>query len=112
VDKLAHYAQIVEEVIQEWGEAGKGDDATDLLTIIDRESSNYLLVSAGWHRTKRLHTIIYHARIHDGKLWVEWDGTDPSINEELLRRGIPIDDMVFGFNHPTLRDLTVAPTSH
>lgn len=108
MDKLTQYAKILEDVIQEWGTATEGDDTSRLLTIIDRESGNFLLVSAGWHGTKRLHNIIYHARIYNGKLWVEWDGTDPSINEELIRRGIPEEEMIFAFNHPSLRDLTVA----
>ncbi|MGH9942152.1 MAG: element excision factor XisI family protein [Pyrinomonadaceae bacterium] len=31
----------------------------------------------------------FHLRLRDGKVWVEWDGAEPSITQELLDAGIP-----------------------
>lgn len=105
MDKLEKYKQLLEAVVIEWGTIGNSlmEGMVDDLIITDHISGNYILMSAGWWNRKRFHDIVFHARIKDGKIWIEWDGTDPSITEELLRRGIPREDIILGWNLPTER---------
>jgi len=64
-----------------------------------------MLMSVGWRNNKRIQSIAFHARIVDNKIWIEWDGTDPSITEELLRRGGPREDLVLWWHSPTEREM-------
>jgi hypothetical protein len=67
---------------------------------------NYLLLDAGWDHTGRVHAIVFHLRIRGDRVWVEWDGTEGGIVEELIEAGIPKSDIVLGFYRPERRMLT------
>jgi hypothetical protein len=96
--------QILSEVIREWGETGSSFDPIDMEVIADEQSGNFLLVGVGWRGDERIHHMYFHARVREGKIWIEWDGIDPSILDELLQRGIPRHQMVFGFLHISMRN--------
>jgi hypothetical protein len=101
--QLNSYVQTLCEVVREWGETGSSLHPIDSEIICDLQSGNVLLVGVGWRKEERIHNMYFHARVRQGKIWIEWDGIDPSIIEELLQRGIPRDIMVFGFLHPSIR---------
>jgi hypothetical protein len=101
--QLNTYVQILSEVLHEWGTIGTNLHAIETEIVCDHESGNFLMVGVGWRKEERIHNMYFHARVRDSKIWVEWDGIDPSIIEELLQRGIPREMLVFGFVHPTIR---------
>ena len=43
----------------------------------------------GWGNNKRVHDVIFHLRIDDGKIWIEWDGVETGIAQDLMEAGIP-----------------------
>ena len=45
-------------------------------------------------------------RILNDKIWVEWDGLETGITQELLDLGINKEDIVLGFYRPERRALT------
>jgi hypothetical protein len=45
-------------------------------------------------------------RIETGKIWIEWDGIETSVAQELVDAGIPKEDIVLGFQHPKRRAIT------
>ena len=75
------------------------------MPIIDTLHDQYLLVDAGWDTTGRVHAVVFHLRIRDGKIWIEWDGTE-GITEELIDAGVPKHDIVLAFYRPERRMLT------
>lgn len=108
MDKLAQYKELIKEVVTEWAEAGQSQTTVKTLVSFDDEHENYLMLVAGWERGKHHHNIIFHAHIMDAKVWIEWDGTSPSISEELIRRGMTQADIVFNWQDPHIRALMEA----
>jgi len=47
-----------------------------------------------------------YLRIIDGKIWIEEDGTEDSIVEELMAEEISQNEIVLAFHSPVLRPLT------
>ena len=45
-------------------------------------------MDTGWDKTGRVHAVVFHLRIIEGKVWIEWDGTERGITEELLNLGV------------------------
>ena len=45
-------------------------------------------------------------RIRDGKVWIEEDQSDDPVAEELLRLGVPMEDIVLGWLPPETRHLS------
>jgi len=44
-----------------------------------------------------------HIRLRDDKVWIEKDGTETGIAQELLDAGVPKEDIVLGFYRPERR---------
>jgi hypothetical protein len=72
----------------------------------DEERDQYLVILTGWHNRERVRTDYLHVRIRDGKVWIEEDNTEEGIATELVRVGVPREDIVLAFHPPELRHLT------
>lgn len=106
---LKAYKELIKEVVSEWAATGQtGTTPVKTLVSFDDEHRNYLMLVAGWERGKRHHDIIFHAHLFEYKIWTRWDGTSPSISEELIRRGIPEGEIVFNWQSPHVRALKAA----
>lgn len=82
------------------------EEGIDNQSILDMEGGHFLLFSVGWSG----HHWIYSAFVHidvrpGGKVWLQHDGTDLRIAEELVQRGIPKSDIILGFQPPHARQL-------
>jgi hypothetical protein len=60
-------------------------------------------VDVGWDGERRIHGCLVHVDLIDGKIWIQWDGTEESIAADLERAGIPKEHIVLGFRPPELR---------
>jgi hypothetical protein len=47
-----------------------------------------------------------HVDIRDGKFWIEHDGTEYGIANELVDAGVPKEHIVLAFHEPELRQYT------
>ncbi len=105
MDKLTRYREIIREVIQgyaEWTTSGEivGE------VIEDVSSNHFELLRFGWEGHRRLHSSLLHLDIIDGKIWIQYDGTDRPIAEELVRAGVPKEDIVLAEQPPEVRPHT------
>jgi hypothetical protein len=75
-------------------------------TIFDTEHDHYQLVRVGWRDSKRIYGTVLHVDIIDGKIWIQQDGTEIGIANELVELGVPKHDIVLGFDPPKFRDST------
>jgi hypothetical protein len=106
MDRTERYRVIVGRLVQEYAQpkSSYGQIATEV--VIDRERDHYEVVNVGWAEARRVHGPIIHLDIIDGKIWIQHDGTDRPVADALLAAGIPVDDIVLGFQPPKVRHLT------
>ncbi len=106
MDQLDSYRGIVRRLIEEYArcKSAYGDIRTE--AIVDREHDHYEVMQVGWNGSHRVHGSIIHIDIRDGKVWIEYNGTDVRLAEELVAAGIPRKDIVLGFQPAELRPLT------
>jgi len=105
MDALSRYRQIITGLLSDLAEAGAQAEV-DILPVFDSVHDNYLLVDAGWDGVQRIHHIIVHLRLRNGKVWVEADNTDAKIVQQLLDAGLTKDEIVLAFYSPRKRPLT------
>lgn len=74
-------------------------------TIFDEENARYLVVSQGRMGKKRVHGCLLHVEIIDGKIWIQRDGTEDGVADDLVEAGIPRSRIVLGFWDPEARKL-------
>jgi hypothetical protein len=72
-------------------------------TAFDESTDVYLVLMEGWKDVKRLHGCMAHVEINDGKIWIQQDGTEYGLANELVAAGIPKDRIVLGFKSPQSR---------
>ncbi|NEQ88781.1 MAG: XisI protein [Moorea sp. SIO2I5] len=74
--------------------------------IADSLNNHFMLMVVGWDGKRRVHGCITHVQIIDGKIWIQRDGIEDGITEELVAAGVPKSDIVLGFHPPEVRPHT------
>jgi uncharacterized SAM-binding protein YcdF (DUF218 family) len=65
--------------------------------LTDKENHHYQLLVSGWQQHKRVHGIVVQMDIRDGLIWVQEDGTDIGVSNELMRLGISENKIVLAY---------------
>ena len=74
--------------------------------VLDEQNDHYHLLTVGWHHNERIRGTILHIDIKDGKIWIQHDGTEIGIANELVEMGIPKEAIVLAFHAPYRRQFT------
>jgi hypothetical protein len=78
----------------------------ETLMLEDAKHEQFVLMRVGWHGGKRVKNTVIHARIKGRKIWIEEDWTNATLADQLLKAGVPKEDIVLAFHPPELRHLT------
>ncbi len=106
MDKLISYRNCIQQILQQYQNYGVSQDGIETEVISDTEHDHYQLVHVGWHNKRRVYGCAFHLDIKDGKIWVQYNGTELHIAEELVQLGVSKDDIVLGFHSPSRRKFT------
>jgi len=106
MDQLTRYRSIVKRIMAEHAEQVPSHGKIETLPLFDEAHDQYAVLDLGWDRTGRVHAVVLHIRLQNGKVWIEQDGTEEGVAEELLAVGIPKEDIVLGFYRPERRAIT------
>ncbi|MBD2562676.1 XisI protein [Nostoc linckia FACHB-391] len=74
--------------------------------FFDAERHHYQVLNIGWKEQRRIYEVIIHVDIKDKKIWIQRDGTEIGIANELVAAGVPKEDIVLGFHTPYKREFT------
>jgi hypothetical protein len=106
MDKLASYRQIIRNVLLPYTQITYANVPVRNIAVFDDEHGQYLIMSDGWDGVRHLHGCLIHIEIIGNRLWVQRDGTEDGITDELVVAGIPKQDIVLGFQEPAVRKYT------
>ncbi|MFO1433382.1 MAG: XisI protein [Candidatus Competibacteraceae bacterium] len=106
MDILDTYRQTIQNVLTEYVRLRYAYGEIQNETIFDREADRYLVMSIGWQGARRIHGCLIHIDIINGKVWIQRDGTEYGIANELVAAGIPKYHIVLGFHPPEVRQHT------
>ncbi|HLP92248.1 MAG TPA: XisI protein [Nostocaceae cyanobacterium] len=106
MDKLEKYRNYIENILKEYSQYKPSYGDVELQLLFDQERDHYQLMSVGWNGEKRIHGIMLHIDIIDGKIWIQHNGTERRIAQDLLELGVPKQDIVLAFHSPTRRKYT------
>lgn len=95
--KLEKYREIVKQVIRQHARHQLAYGEIEVLPIFDTEGDHYQLVHAGWHKKQRQYGCLIHIDIKDEKLWIQYDGTEAGVANELTALGVPKSDIVLAY---------------
>ena len=75
-------------------------------TLFDVERDHYQLLYVGWRKNRRYFGCVLHLDIKDEKIWIQHDGTEVGIANQLVELGVPRQDIVLAFHEPSVRQFT------
>jgi XisI protein len=107
MDKLSLYRQLIQESLAERAKLRSPNDPVKSETIFDRQGDHYQLVNLGWKDSStRIYGCAIHVDIIYGKIWVQHDGTEDAIADQLVEKGVPKQDIVLAYHAPHVRHYT------
>src|SRR5690242_13125316 len=108
MDKVIRYHQWIKQAIckSPYYVYGSTGPEVETLFFCDEAQHCYHLLDLGWRGKERVNNTILLVRIKNEKIWIEEDWTEEGITDELLRSGVPKEDIVLAFHPPNLRSYT------
>jgi hypothetical protein len=106
MEKLEKYRQLIKQMLLKYRERRPSQDGVEVEVILDTERDHYQIMHVGWNRQNWVHGCVIHIDIKNEKIWIQWNGTEADIAEELVAAGVPKDDIVLGFQPPFMRQFT------
>ncbi|MFN8487369.1 MAG: XisI protein [Caldilineaceae bacterium] len=106
--KLEKYRVIIKEILTKYMELVNRHPKPDRerLIVFDETHDHYFLHTLGWEDINRIWNTTLFVRIRNGKFYIEIDWTEEGIATELLAAGVPKEDIVLAFHHPSMRPYT------
>lgn len=106
MDSLDAWRDLIERLLRERAALPYANKELLSKVVFDRTHDSYMLVEVGWQGSERLHGIHMHLDIIDGRIWIQYDGTEHGIAHDLVAAGVPKDRIVLGFKPPKWRPYT------
>lgn len=106
METLDAYRQIIQKTLAEYAAIPYAHGNIQSEVIADVKDDHYLLLTQGWQKNKRVHGCLVHIDITDGKVWIQRDGTEQGVANELVAAGIPKNRIVLGFQPAEIRPHT------
>lgn len=116
MDKLINYRTLLKRLFSELAELlnkqhSVKDTGVIAQCVFDEERDQYLLLKVGWSGKQRIRCTTLYVRLWNDKFWIEEDMTEEGIATDLLKAGVPKDDIVLAFQPPEARRFTEFATT-
>jgi hypothetical protein len=103
MDRTDRYRAIVKQLLNDVAQMTPSDENIRTELICDDTSGHYQLGQVGWDGKRRVDEVFLHLDVLDGKVWLQHDGTNLRIADDLIQAGIPREHIVLAFHHPSRR---------
>jgi hypothetical protein len=105
MDSLNQYRTIIQAILGEYS-ARRSTAEIESQCIFDIQRDHYQIVNVGWENQQRVYGCVIHLDIKNGKIWLQYNGTEIDIAQELVDQGVAKSEIVLGFQPPYRRPLT------
>jgi hypothetical protein len=106
MEKITKYRNYIKQIINEYGNYKPAYGHVQVELICDTENDHYQVVRAGWNGDTRIYGCILHFDIINNKIWIQYNGTEIDVANELVELGVPKEDIVLAFHAPYKRQYT------
>ncbi|MGJ5676065.1 MAG: XisI protein [Nostochopsis sp.] len=106
MDKIELYRQYIKQILTEHAQSSSEKSSVKPQLIFDAENDHYQLAYVGWQGDKRVFGPVMHFDILNGKIWIQYNGTEELVADRLVELGVPRADIVIGFYSPFKRQFT------
>jgi len=106
MDTRSTYQSIIERVLNEYAQTPYAYGDVIRQTVFDRDGGHYLLMIVGRDGIRRVHGCLIHIDLVGEKIWIQRDGTEQGIANDLLAADVPKEQIVLAFRSLAMRQYT------
>lgn len=106
MEKIAKYRLYIQQLLTDYAQASPSDNEVETELIFDTERDHYQVVYTGWKNRRPMYGCVLHLDIKNNKIWIQHDGTEVGMADELVKLGVPKEDIVLAFHEPLVREYT------
>jgi hypothetical protein len=106
MDRLEQYRNHIQSILNYYCRISPVVDGMETYTSFDTQGDHYQIISAGWENGFRMYGCLVHVDIKNDRIWIQYDGTEYSIANELVDLGVPKQDIVLAYQAPYARKFT------
>ncbi len=103
---LESYRKLIQQILQAHADAEPVADGVEAQLVFDMTHDHYQLWYVGWQGERRIRGCVLQIDIKNGKIWLQYDGTEAGIASALVQAGVPREDIVLAFHAPHKRQYT------
>ena len=89
--------EIVKQVILRYAQLRPSHGNIRLDTVFDETQDRYALMQVGWDRGQRVKGNLIYVTLQNSKVYIEYDGMEHGITQDLIDEGIPEAQIVLAF---------------
>ena len=106
MEKIKEYQKKIKKILEAYIDSDQSNPNEEIYLVADDVKMHYLVYHNSWNHSSRSYGCILHVRIKNGKIYVEYDGTDVGFADIFVEAGIPKNDIVLAFHAPAKRPYT------
>ena len=93
----SEYKEAVKQVIENYSKLRPSHGMIELEPIFDEKNDRYGLMQTGWDRGRRVRGNLIYIKLKNEKVYIEYDGIEHGVVDDLMTQGIPEEDIVLSF---------------
>ena len=98
MDTILAYRNIIKQIILRYAQLKPSHGDIRLDPVFDEANDRYALMQVGWDKQRRVRGNLIYVTIQRDRVFVEYDGTEVGITDELVAAGIPKENIVLAFH--------------
>jgi hypothetical protein len=107
MDKLDTYRQYIKNLLIKRVSIKPANSNLESHFIFDTERDHYQVINYGWRdETTRIYSCSVHVNIQDDKIWIQHNGSEIALADQLAELGVPKQDIVLAYHAPHVRQYT------
>lgn len=106
MDTLDKYRENIYQILKHHADIPYSYGEIKSEVVVSQDKNHYLLMIAGWDRGLRIHGCVVDVEIINDKIWIQRDGIEDGITDDLVAAGVPKDKIVLAFHAPEVRCYT------
>ncbi|MEM1256166.1 MAG: XisI protein [Cyanobacteria bacterium P01_H01_bin.21] len=106
METVEDYRQLVQKLLKDYSQIKASNEDVEAETIFDLVEDRYQVVHVGWSNKRRIYGCVLHLDIKNDKIWIQHDGTEGGIANELVEHGVSKQDIVLAFQSPFKRQFS------
>jgi XisI protein len=103
MDKLNGYRQVIKDILTVHSQIQPVYGEIEMELLFDITRDRYQVLRTGWLQKKRVYGVLIHIDIKRDKIWIQYDGTEIGVANELVEQGIPHEDIVLAYHSLFIR---------